>query len=65
MLKTYVRLVFLYGGIFEMHKMLGLGDVWILLAMLGNIAVTVFAVIYGALTWNAEDGDNEDDEVKK
>ena len=46
---------------FEMHKMLGLGDVWIMLAMLGNIAVTVFAVIYGALTWNAKD----DDEVKK
>ena len=43
-----------------MHKILGLGDVWIMLAMLGNIAVTVFAVIYGAITWNAKD-----DEVKK
>ena len=39
--------------------MLGLGDVWILLAMLGSIGVTVFAVIYGALTWNSGD------EVKK
>jgi hypothetical protein len=47
---------------FEMHKILGLGDVWIMLAMLGNIAVTVFAVIYGAITWNAKD---DDDEVKK
>ena len=41
--------------------MLGLGDVWILLAMLGCIGVTVFAVVYGALTWNAKD----EDEVKK
>jgi len=37
--------------------MLGLGDVSILLAMLGSIGVTVFAVIYGALTWNADDGE--------
>ena len=44
-----------------MHKMLGLGDVWIMLAMLGSVAVTIFAVIYGALTWNSDD----DDEVKK
>jgi len=36
--------------------MLGLGDVSILLAMLGSIGITVFAVIYGVLTWNAEDG---------
>ena len=40
--------------------MLGLGDVWILLAMLGSIGITVFAVIYGAITWNSTD-----DEVKK
>ena len=40
--------------------MLGLGDWSILLAMLGSIGVTVFAVIYGALTWNSGDG-----EVKK
>ena len=36
--------------------MLGLGDVSILLAMLGSIGITVFAVIYGALTWNSGDG---------
>ena len=41
--------------------MLGLGDVWILLAMLGSIGITVFAVIYGAITWNSGD----DDEVGK
>ena len=40
--------------------MLGLGDVWILLAMLGSIGITVFAVIYGAATWNSGD-----DEVQK
>ena len=40
--------------------MLGLGDVWILLAMLGSIGRTVFAVIYGAVTWNSGD-----EEVKK
>ena len=40
--------------------MLGLGDVSILLAMLGSIGITVFAVIYGAITWNSTD-----DEVKK
>ena len=40
--------------------MLGLGDIWILLAMLGSIGVTIFAVIYGAITWNSCD-----DEVKK
>ena len=43
-----------------MHKMLGLGAEWIMLAMLGSIGITVFAVIYGALTWNSGDG-----EVKK
>ena len=43
-----------------MHKMLGLGDVWIMLAMLGSVGITIFAVIYGALTWNSGD-----DEVKK
>ena len=37
--------------------MLGLGDVWILLAMLGSIGITVFAVIYGAITWNSGDGE--------
>ncbi len=36
--------------------MLGLGDVSILLAMLGCIGVTAFAVIFGALTWNSGDG---------
>ncbi len=40
--------------------MLGLGDVWVLLAMLGSIGITVFAVIYGAITWNSDD-----DGVKK
>ena len=40
--------------------MLGLGDVSILLAMLGSIGVTIFAVIYGAITWNSGD-----DAVKK
>ena len=40
--------------------MLGLGDIWILLAMLGSIGITAFAVIYGAITWNSTD-----DEVKK
>lgn len=32
--------------------MLGLGDVWILTAVLGSIAASVFGIVYGALRWN-------------
>ena len=32
--------------------MLGLGDGWILAAMIGCVAATVVGVIYGAVNWN-------------
>jgi uncharacterized membrane protein YeaQ/YmgE (transglycosylase-associated protein family) len=32
--------------------MLGLGDGWIVAAVLGSIGASVFGVIYGALNWN-------------
>lgn len=32
--------------------MLGLGDGWILAAVLGSVGVSVFGVVYGALRWN-------------
>ncbi len=38
--------------------MLGFGDVYILAAFLGSIAVTVIAVIYGTVKWNAGSGGN-------
>ena len=32
--------------------MLGLGDYWIVAAVLGCVAAALFGVIYGAVLWN-------------
>ena len=32
--------------------MLGLGDWWIVAAVLGTVAAAVFGVVYGAVLWN-------------
>ena len=37
--------------------MLGFGDIWILSAVLGSIAASVFGVIYGVMRWNKGGGD--------
>ena len=40
--------------------MLGLGDVFVLAAMVGTIAVTLVCVIFGAVNWNSgTEGDNK------
>ena len=36
--------------------MLGLGDIWIVAAVLGSIAVSAVGIIYGALNWNKGGG---------
>ena len=35
--------------------MFGLGDLSIVIAMFGSVAVTVVCVIYGIITWNKDD----------
>jgi hypothetical protein len=35
--------------------MFGLGDISIVIAMLGSVAVTVVCIIYGVITWNKTD----------
>ncbi len=37
--------------------MLGLGDVWIVTAVLGSVLVSVAGVVYGAINWNNGGGD--------
>ncbi len=37
--------------------MLGLGDFWIVAAVLGSVAASVFGIIYGALRWNKGGGE--------
>lgn len=37
--------------------MLGLGDIWITAAVLGSVAASVAGVIYGALKWNCNGGE--------
>ena len=39
--------------------MLGLGDGFVLAAMVGTVAITLVCVIYGALNWNSGTGENK------
>ena len=35
--------------------MFGLGDISIVIAMFGSVAVTLVCLIYGVITWNKKD----------
>lgn len=35
--------------------MFGLGDISIVIAMFGSVAVTLVCIIYGVITWNKND----------
>ena len=37
--------------------MLGLGDFWIVAAVIGSVAASLFGIIYGALRWNKGGGE--------
>lgn len=39
--------------------MLGLGDGFVLAAMVGTVAITLVCVIFGALNWNSGAGENK------
>lgn len=39
--------------------MLGLGDVFVLSAIIGNVVITAVCVIFGALNWNSGAGDDK------
>ena len=56
-----------FSGIFnqelKIHQerfciMLGLGDGFVLGAMLGTIAITLVCVVFGAINWNSGTGDD-------
>lgn len=38
--------------------MLGMGDVWVAVAYLANIAIALICVIYGLINWNRDHDDN-------
>ena len=39
--------------------MLGLGDGFVLAAMVGTIGITLICVVFGALNWNSGTGENK------